>query len=60
MEENKQNIPPEQEMAYHQGALNSLAKEREGLLQMVQVVEASMNSHITRLKEMGFKFEEKK
>lgn len=59
MTENKQNIPPEQEMAYHQGALNTLAKEREGLLQMVKVVEASMNGHINRLKELGFDFEKK-
>ena len=48
-EETKQNITPEQEIPYHQGALNTLVKEREGLMQMLQVVEATMNGHVKRL-----------
>lgn len=59
-EANKPNVTPEQEIAYHQGAINSLVKEREGLMQMLQVVEATLNGHFTRLKELGVNFEEPK
>ena len=51
------NIPPEQEIAYHQGAINALAKEREGLHQMLQIVEATLNGHFKRLEELGVKFD---
>jgi len=57
-EEQNPNIPPEQEVAYHQGAINALAKEREGLMQMLQIVEATLNGHFKRLEELGVKFDQ--
>ena len=36
------NIPPEQEIAYHQ---------------MLQIVEATLNGHFKRLEELGVKFD---
>ncbi len=47
----------EQEIAFHQGALTTLAKEREGLLQMVSIVEQSMQAHLKRLEELGVKLQ---
>ncbi len=55
-----QSMTPDQEIAFHQGSLNTLAKEREGLTQMVQVVEATMQGHIKRMQELGVKFEQPK
>lgn len=57
-DENMQNVPPEQEIPYHKGAVNTLIKEREGLMQMQQVVEATLNGHLKRLKELGVSFDE--
>lgn len=53
---NQQGVPPEQEIAYHQGAINALAKEREGLQQMLGIVEATLNGHFQRMKELGVEF----
>lgn len=58
MTEQNQNITPDQEIAYHQGALNTLIKEREGLVNMLQIVEATMNGHVKRLQELGVQFED--
>jgi hypothetical protein len=49
--ENK--IPKEQEIPFLQGSLTTLIKEREGLMQLLQVVEGSIQAHATRLKELG-------
>jgi len=56
----EQPMPKEQEVAFHQGALNTLVKEREGLMQMVQVVEATIQGHMKRMEELGIKFEQPK
>ncbi len=50
----------EAELGFHQGALNTLAAERIELLRIVQNVEKIMQMHISRLEEMGVKFQEKK
>jgi hypothetical protein len=57
-EQDGQKMTPDQEVAFHQGSLNTLAKEREGLTQMLQVVEATMQGHIKRMQELGVKFEQ--
>lgn len=56
----KKTMPKEQEIAFHQGSLNTLVKEREGLMQMVQVVEATIQGHMKRMEELGVKFEQPK
>jgi hypothetical protein len=43
----------EEEKGFHKGALNTLAAERNELVKMVGNVEAIMQAHITRLKELG-------
>jgi hypothetical protein len=45
----------EQEVAFHQGALNTLVNERNELFKMVQNVEAIMQAHLKRLEELGVK-----
>ena len=43
----------EEETGFHKGALNTLAAERGELVKMVGNVEAIMQAHIKRLKELG-------
>ena len=43
----------EQEIGFHKGALNTLAAERMELTKMVGNVEAIMQAHAKRLKELG-------
>ena len=50
----------EQEIAFHQGALTTLANERNELVKMIYNVEAVMQAHIKRLEEMGVKIDTKK
>ncbi len=56
--ENKeqQTMTTEQEIAFHQGALTTLVKERDGLMQMFSIVETTIQAHVKRLKELGIKF----
>lgn len=48
-------VSTEQEIGYHQGALNTLVNERNELVKIVQVVESVMQAHIKRLEELGIK-----
>lgn len=41
------------EIGFHQGALNTLNKERSELLKMAQNVESIMQMHAKRLQELG-------
>lgn len=50
--ENKTSSKDEQ-IGYHKGALSTLAKEREELLKMLNVVEQLMQMHIKGLKDLG-------
>ena len=59
-EETKTEIPKEQEIPFLQGSLTTLIKEREGLMQMLQVVEGSVQAHAARLKELGVDLTQKK
>jgi len=46
-------MPKEEEIGFHKGALNTLVAERNELVKMVGNVEAIMQAHISRLKELG-------
>lgn len=59
-EKESPKMPKETEIGFHQGALNTLANERNELLKMVQNVESIMQAHIKRLEELGVKIEQKK
>jgi len=45
----------EMEIGFHQGALNTLANERNELFKMMQNVEAIMQAHLKRLEDLGVK-----
>jgi len=43
----------EEEIGFHKGALNTLIAERGELVKMIGNVEAIMQAHISKLKELG-------
>ena len=43
----------DEEIGFHKGTLNTLVAERNELVKMVGNVEAIMQAHLKRLKEMG-------
>ena len=49
----------EMEVGFHQGALNTLAAERQELFTMLQNVEKIMGMHFQRLEELGVKIQQK-
>lgn len=49
----EKQMSKEMEIGFHQGALNTLNKERGELLKMAQNVESIMQMHAQRLKELG-------
>ncbi len=54
------NISKDEEIGFHKGALTTLAKERNELLKMANVVEQLMQMHIKALSDLGVKLEEEK
>jgi UDP-N-acetylglucosamine enolpyruvyl transferase len=53
----EQKVSKEEQIGFHKGALSTLAKEREELLKMVNIVEQLMQMHIKSLKELGVDLE---
>ncbi len=47
----------EEQIGFHKGALTTLAKEREELIRMVQIVEQLIKMHIDALKKLGVDIE---
>ena len=43
----------EEEKGFHKGALNTLVAERNELVKLIGNIEAIMQAHISRLKELG-------
>lgn len=58
-EEKQPQMPKEEEIGFHKGALNTLLNERNELIKMAQVVEQIMQGHLKRLEELGVKFDKK-
>jgi len=46
-----------EQVGFHKGALTTLAKEREELMRILQIVEQLMQMHIKGLKDMGVDLE---
>ncbi len=46
-------ISKEEEIGIHKGSLNTLVAERNELIKMIANVEAIMQAHLGRLKELG-------
>ncbi len=49
----KPSMSKEEEIGFHKGSLNTLASERNELVKMIGNVEAIMQAHVSRLKELG-------
>ena len=43
----------DEQVGFHKGALTTLAKEREEMLRILQIVEQLMQMHIKSLKDLG-------
>ncbi len=48
-------MPKEEEIGFHKGAINTLVNERNELVKMIQLVEQIMQAHGKRLEELGVK-----
>ncbi len=51
--EKQQGESKDEQVGFHKGALSTLAKERQELSRILQIVEQLMQMHIAALKEMG-------
>jgi len=51
------NASKEEQIGFHKGALSTLAKEREEMKRILQIVEQLMQLHIKSLKELGVDLE---
>ena len=53
----KQEVNKDEQIGFHKGALTTLAKEREEMMKILQIVEQLMQMHIKGLKELGVDLE---
>jgi hypothetical protein len=49
----EQESSREEQIGFHKGALSTLAKEREEMKRILQIVEQLMQLHVKALKELG-------
>jgi len=49
----EKNMSKQEKIGFHKGALSTLAKERQELARILQIVEEIMKMHIAALKEEG-------
>ncbi len=47
----------DEQIGFHKGALSTLAKEREEMAKILQIVEQLMQMHVKALKELGVDLE---
>ena len=50
-------VSKEEQIGFHKGSLSTLAKEREEMIRILQIVEQLMQMHIKGLKELGVDLE---
>jgi len=53
----KENTSKDEQIGFHKGSLTTLAKEREEMLRILQIVEQLMQMHIKSLKDLGVDLE---
>ena len=53
----KKETSKDEQIGFHKGALTTLAKEREEMLKILQIVEQLMQMHIKSLKDLGVDLE---
>jgi len=49
----KKETSKDEQIGFHKGALTTLAKEREEMIKILQIVEQLMQMHIKSLKDLG-------
>jgi len=47
----------DEQIGFHKGSLTTLAKERQELMRMIQIVEQLMQAHLKALKDLGIDLE---
>lgn len=57
MADEKQDSSKDEQIGFHKGSLATLAKEREEMSKIVNIVEQLMQMHIKALKELGVDLE---
>ena len=57
MAKKQESQSPEEQIGFHKGALATLAKEREEMGRILQIVEQLMQMHIKALKDLGVDLE---
>ena len=53
----KQEAGKDEQIGFHKGALSTLAKEREEMMKILNIVEQLMRMHIKELKGLGVDLE---
>ena len=53
----EQQVSKDERIGFHKGSLSTLAKEREELVRMVNIVEQLIQMHLGGLKELGVDLE---
>jgi hypothetical protein len=56
-EQSTKNMSKDEQIGFHKGSLSTLAKERQELGRIVQIVDQLMQMHISALKELGVDLE---
>ncbi|HJN56576.1 MAG: hypothetical protein QF436_00195 [Candidatus Woesearchaeota archaeon] len=54
----KQAASKDEQIGFHKGSLTTLAKEREEMLKILQIVEQLMQMHVKSLKDLGVDLEQ--
>jgi hypothetical protein len=57
MKDDMKSASKEEQVGFHKGSLSTLAKERQELARILQIVEQLMQLHIGALKELGVDLE---
>ena len=52
-EEKQPEVSKDEQVGFHKGALSTLAKERQELLKIINIVEQLMQMHVKALQELG-------
>jgi biotin operon repressor len=56
-EKQQQNMSKDEQIGFHKGSLATLAKEREEMAKILNIVEQLMQAHIKALKDLGIDLE---
>jgi len=54
----EQKQSKDEQIGFHKGSLTTLAKERQELVKMIQIVEQLMQMHVKALKDLGVDLEQ--